>query len=162
MVRQTPTLLIGLGSLTFGAGLTAIVTDPTFTAIKALAMTAGVLLFLAGVAANTTAVRRKIPPLRTFPMRLLHLHQEGSAFDSELGAIPREQLQAPELWARLQDWDNRVSRVMQDELGESWVIYRSALGGLSPPGSSGWAEANRTLVQHRLSRISSLIHESRR
>jgi hypothetical protein len=150
---------MGLGAVSFGAGLTAIVGDPAVTVPKVAALAAGVVLFLVGVFANTSAVRRRIAPLRSLSMQLAPLHLEGQRLDQELGEIPREQLDQPDLWNRLQDWDRRLSKAMNRDQEERWVLYKRAAGDLSPPGSSGWAEANRSNVQLRLTEIARTIQE---
>jgi hypothetical protein len=159
VLRQSPKLLMGVGVLAFGAGFTALITEPTVTWPKAAALAAGIALFLLGVTANNSGVRRKVRPLQTLSMRLIPLHREGEKLDVELSQVPRDQLDAPDLWKRLQDWDSRLSRAMKSELEERWTLYEKAVGKLSPPEAAGWADVNRKLIAHRLDEIARTIRE---
>jgi hypothetical protein len=153
MLRQLPQLLMGLGAVVFAAGLTPLVGEPILSWSKAAALATGFVLFAFGAITNTPRARSRIPPLPTLPMRLGPLYDEGARFDNELGAVPREQLDEPDLWMRLQDWDRRLSEVMESEDPEAWAVYRRSVGSLSPPGESGWAEANRSNLAVRLAEI---------
>jgi hypothetical protein len=161
-VRHLPRFLLILSGLFFAAGLTSYVTSPSLSWAIVGSLTVAAVLFVAGLVRGSQGVRRRIPPLQTFAMRLRPLYEEGKGFEQEVSRLLDRDVQpSSELWARLQDWDRRVWQVIEAELPEQGPVYRGDVRPLPQPGAENWPSNARSIIGDRLSRLAGLLHEAR-